>query len=79
MICLLTTPESLEVMLVSRRTDKISLFQNIRVVIVDETPCVRRGRSWLACACCAGETDHWPEGSSSGSGFRLRSVILPAF
>ena len=34
--CLLTTPESLEVMLVSRRTDKISLFQNIRVVIVDE-------------------------------------------
>jgi ATP-dependent Lhr-like helicase len=34
--CLLTTPESLEVMLVSRRTDKISLFQNLRVVIVDE-------------------------------------------
>jgi ATP-dependent helicase Lhr and Lhr-like helicase len=34
--CLLTTPESLEVMLVSRRADRISLFQNLRVVIVDE-------------------------------------------
>ena len=34
--CLLTTPESLEVMLVSRRTDRNILFQNLRVVIVDE-------------------------------------------
>jgi ATP-dependent Lhr-like helicase len=34
--CLLTTPESLEVMLVSRRTDNRSLFGNLRVVIVDE-------------------------------------------
>lgn len=34
--CLLTTPESLEVMLVSRRTDEEALFRNLRVVIVDE-------------------------------------------
>jgi len=34
--CLLTTPESLEVMLVSRRTDEEALFKNLRVVIVDE-------------------------------------------
>jgi ATP-dependent Lhr-like helicase len=34
--CLLTTPESLEVMLVSRRTDKTGLFQGLQVVIVDE-------------------------------------------
>jgi len=34
--CLLTTPESLEVMLVSKRSDKDSLFKSLRVVIVDE-------------------------------------------
>jgi ATP-dependent Lhr-like helicase len=34
--CLLTTPESLEVLLVSPRTDPASLFQDLRVVIVDE-------------------------------------------
>jgi ATP-dependent helicase Lhr and Lhr-like helicase len=34
--CLLTTPESLELMLVSTRTDKINLFKNLQVVIVDE-------------------------------------------
>lgn len=34
--CLLTTPESLEVMLVSPNVDARSLFQDLRVVIVDE-------------------------------------------
>ncbi len=34
--CLLTTPESLEVMLVSPHVDARSLFSNLRVVIVDE-------------------------------------------
>jgi ATP-dependent helicase Lhr and Lhr-like helicase len=34
--CLLTTPESLEVMLVSPNIDARSLFGNLRVVIVDE-------------------------------------------
>jgi len=34
--CLLTTPESLEVMLVSRKVDHRGLFRNLRVVIVDE-------------------------------------------
>jgi ATP-dependent helicase Lhr and Lhr-like helicase len=34
--CLLTTPESLEVMLVSPNVDARSLFANLRVVIVDE-------------------------------------------
>lgn len=34
--CLLTTPESLEVMLVSKNVDARSLFSNLRVVIVDE-------------------------------------------
>ena len=34
--CLLTTPESLEVMLVSQNVDARSLFSNLRVVIVDE-------------------------------------------
>ncbi len=33
---LLTTPESLEVMLVSLKTDPIALFSQVRVVIVDE-------------------------------------------
>ena len=33
---LLTTPESLEVMLVSRRIDHRALFKDVRVVIVDE-------------------------------------------
>lgn len=33
---LLTTPESLEVMLVSRRTDKARLFGSLRAVVVDE-------------------------------------------
>lgn len=33
---LLTTPESLEVMLVSRKTDRVALFAQVRVVIVDE-------------------------------------------
>jgi ATP-dependent Lhr-like helicase len=33
---LLATPESLEVMLVSRRTDHTSLFANVRAVVVDE-------------------------------------------
>lgn len=34
--CLLTTPESLEVMLVSQKVDAESLFSDLRVVIVDE-------------------------------------------
>ncbi len=34
--CLLTTPESLEVMLVSPTVDSVSLFRDLRVVIVDE-------------------------------------------
>lgn len=34
--CLLTTPESLEVMLVSQKVDHHRLFQNVRVVVVDE-------------------------------------------
>lgn len=34
--CLLTTPESLEVMLVSQNVDARALFSNLRVVIVDE-------------------------------------------
>ena len=34
--CLLTTPESLEVMLVSRQVDRQSFFSNLRVVVVDE-------------------------------------------
>ena len=34
--CLLTTPESLEVMLVSPNVDSVRLFANLRVVIVDE-------------------------------------------
>jgi len=34
--CLLTTPESLEVMLVSATIDSRSLFSNLRLVIVDE-------------------------------------------
>jgi len=34
--CLLTTPESLEVMLLSRRLDKHTLFKDLQVVIVDE-------------------------------------------
>lgn len=34
--CLLTTPESLEVMLVSPNVDARSLFANLRVVVVDE-------------------------------------------
>jgi ATP-dependent Lhr-like helicase len=33
---LLATPESLEVMLVSRRTDHANLFANVRAVVVDE-------------------------------------------
>ncbi|NLS95415.1 MAG: DEAD/DEAH box helicase [Planctomycetaceae bacterium] len=34
--CLLTTPESLEVMLVSRQVERKSFFSNLRVVIIDE-------------------------------------------
>lgn len=34
--CLLTTPESLEVMLVSQKVDALSLFSQLRVVVVDE-------------------------------------------
>ncbi len=34
--CLLTTPESLELMLVSPNVDARSLFSNLRVVVVDE-------------------------------------------
>ncbi len=34
--CLLTTPESLEVILLSQRADHESFFRNLRVVIVDE-------------------------------------------
>ena len=33
---LLTTPESIEAMLISRKTDHTKLFRNLRVVIVDE-------------------------------------------
>ena len=32
----MTTPESLEVMLVSRKTDPVALFEQVRAVIVDE-------------------------------------------
>lgn len=34
--CLLTTPESLEVMLISRNVDERALFSNLQVVIIDE-------------------------------------------
>jgi ATP-dependent Lhr-like helicase len=34
--CLLTTPESLEAMLVSSRIDHQHLFQNVRVLVIDE-------------------------------------------
>lgn len=34
--CLLTTPESLEVLLVSQKVDHDRFFQNIRVVVIDE-------------------------------------------
>ncbi|QDU41267.1 ATP-dependent RNA helicase RhlE [Maioricimonas rarisocia] len=34
--CLLTTPESLEVMLVSRNVDERGLFSNLQMVIIDE-------------------------------------------
>lgn len=34
--CLLTTPESLEVLLVSTKTDHRQFFQNVRTVIIDE-------------------------------------------
>lgn len=34
--CLLTTPESLEVMLVSRNVDERALFNNLQIVIIDE-------------------------------------------
>ena len=34
--CLLTTPESLEVMLVSQKVDARALFSNLQVVIIDE-------------------------------------------
>jgi len=33
---LLTTPESLEVMLVSKRVDHVALFQGVRAVVIDE-------------------------------------------
>lgn len=34
--CLLTTPESLEVLLVSRKVDHYRFFANVRVVVIDE-------------------------------------------
>lgn len=34
--CLLTTPESIEAMLISSRTDNIALFENLHAVVVDE-------------------------------------------
>ena len=34
--CLLTTPESLELMLVSRQVEQKALFQNLRVIVIDE-------------------------------------------
>ncbi len=34
--CLLTTPESLEAMLISTRTDNVRMFENVRAVVVDE-------------------------------------------
>ena len=34
--CLLTTPESLEVLLVSQKVDHHRLFENVRVVVIDE-------------------------------------------
>ena len=34
--CLLTTPESLEVMLVSKKIDHAKFFRNVRVVVIDE-------------------------------------------
>ncbi len=34
--CLLTTPESLEVLLVSQKVDHQSFFRNVRVVVIDE-------------------------------------------
>jgi len=34
--CLLTTPESLELMLVSRQVEQKAFFQNLRVIIIDE-------------------------------------------
>lgn len=44
---LLTTPESLEVMLISRKTDPVALFGQVRVVIVDELHSFARDdRGW---------------------------------
>ncbi len=44
---LLATPESLEVMLVSRRTDHVNLFAKIRAVVVDEIhACAGDDRGW---------------------------------
>jgi ATP-dependent Lhr-like helicase len=44
---LLTTPESLEVMLVSRKSDAPALFQDVRLVIVDELHAFARDdRGW---------------------------------
>lgn len=44
---LLTTPESLEVMLVSRKSDTLGLFGQVRVVIVDELHAFARDdRGW---------------------------------
>ncbi|MCP4689660.1 MAG: DEAD/DEAH box helicase, partial [Desulfobacterales bacterium] len=34
--CLLTTPESLEAMLISTRADNVRMFENVRAVVVDE-------------------------------------------
>ena len=34
--CLLTTPESIEAMLISSRTDNVELFENLHAVVVDE-------------------------------------------
>jgi len=34
--CLLTTPESIEAMLISSRTDNVALFENLHAVVIDE-------------------------------------------
>ncbi len=40
--CLLTTPESLEVLLVSQKVDHHQFFSNVRVVVIDELHAVCR-------------------------------------
>lgn len=53
---LLTTPESLEAMLVSVNVDHASFFSGLRAVVVDEVHAFMRRRPGLAPAGCTGAT-----------------------